>query len=70
MIKKTNEYEVTHPKWEHYPVKDYSIDVDFQSVYGKKFGFLDEMKPISVMLAEGSEISVEDKRVIKIKSHY
>jgi len=62
--KKTNEYEVTHPKWEHYSVVDYDIHVDFGKVYGKEFQFLSEQKPNSVMLAEGSEITVENKRTI------
>lgn len=61
---KTNEYEVTHPKWETYEVKDYNIDVDFAEVYGQEFGFLSSIPPTSVMLAEGSEITVESKRTI------
>lgn len=62
---KSNEYEVTHPKWEVYEVNDYEIDVDFGSVYGKGFEFLNATDPTSVMLAEGSEITVENKKVIK-----
>lgn len=61
---KTNEYEVKHPVWRHYPVKNYTIDVDFGLTYGEKFKFLNHQEPISVMLAEGSEISVEKKRTI------
>lgn len=66
--KKSNEYEVTHPKWSAYKVKDYKIDVDFNSVYGEKFDFLNSLKPSSVMLAEGSEITVENKKTIKANS--
>lgn len=61
---KSNEYEVTHPKWETYTVIDYVIDVDFGIVYGKEFEFLNFEKPTSVMLAEGSKITVENKKVI------
>ncbi len=61
---KTNEYEVTHPRWEAYQVRDYAIDVDFRSVYGVEFGFLNSLDPVSVMLVEGSEITVENKRTI------
>ena len=61
----SNEYEVTHPKWKAYVVKDYKIDVDFGAVYGEKFDFLNFLKPNSVMLAEGSEITVENKKTIK-----
>lgn len=63
---KTNEYEVTHPKWEAYPVKESTIDVDFALVYGETFALLNNMTPASVMLAEGSEITVESKRTIKL----
>lgn len=61
----SNEYEVKHPKWSHYPVKEYSIDVDFGLTYGENFSFLNDQEPVSVMLAEGSEISVEKKRTIR-----
>ena len=65
---KTNEYEVTHPKWQQYKISDYKIDVDFGAVYGNEFEFLNSMGPSSVMLAEGSEIAVEKKTVIKINN--
>ena len=52
------EYEVTHPRWDVYPVRSYRIDVDFANVYGKAFGFLSKQKPASVFLAEGSPIAV------------
>ncbi len=61
---KTFEYEVTHPTWEAYQIKKYEIDVDFGRVYGARFGDLTNATPISVMLAEGSEITVENKRAI------
>ena len=63
---KSNEYEVTHPKWEVYSVNEYEIKVDFGAVYGNEFEFLNAFNPNSVMLAEGSEITVENKRIIKI----
>lgn len=61
---KTFEYGVTHPRWEQYKVKDYQIDVDYEAVYGKDFAFLNQHEPTSVMLAEGSEITVEGKRKV------
>lgn len=61
---KTSEYEVCHPKWDHYPVKEYHLDIDFKGLYGKDFGFLNGQTPISVMLAEGSEIEVKTKKYI------
>jgi len=62
--KETVEYEVAHPKWESYPVKSYTIDCDFESLYGSSFGYLSQIQPESVMLAEGSEIAVFNKRII------
>lgn len=55
---KTNEYEVTHPRWNVYPVKNYHIQCDFGELYGQDFAFLRDTTPTSVLLAEGSEISV------------
>ena len=63
--KQTNEYEVTHPKWKQHEVIDYQINVDFNEVYGKEFQFLNDSKPHSVLLAAGSEITVEKR--IKLK---
>jgi len=62
--KKTNEYEVRHPKWAQYKVKSFNIAVDFGLTYGENFEFLNRQEPLSVMLAEGSDISVEGKKVI------
>lgn len=62
---KSNEYEVTHPKWDAYTVKNYEIDIDFGVIYGNEFEFLNTSIPASVMLAEGSQITVENKRTIK-----
>jgi uncharacterized protein YqjF (DUF2071 family) len=64
---KTNEYEVTHPRWDVYEVTNYHIDIDFGAVYGSEFSFLNSEKPASVMLAEGSEITVEGKVKLKIE---
>jgi len=61
---KTNEYEVRHPKWAQYKVKGFKIAVDFGLTYGQNFEFLNHQEPVSVMLAEGSDISVESKKVI------
>jgi uncharacterized protein YqjF (DUF2071 family) len=61
---KTSEYGVEHPRWETYPIKQYSIDVNFEAVYGREFGFLKNETPKSVFLAEGSEISVKTGRLL------
>ncbi|MCD0487235.1 DUF2071 domain-containing protein [Pedobacter sp. MC2016-14] len=61
---KTNEYEVRHPRWQQYKVNSFQIITDFGLNYGTDFEFLNQQQPVSVMLAEGSEISVEHKKVI------
>mgnify|MGYP001045942559 CR=1 FL=1 len=61
---KTSEYEVCHPQWDHYQIKDYQLDIEFSALYGKEFEFLNEQIPVSVMLAEGSEIEVNTKKYI------
>jgi uncharacterized protein YqjF (DUF2071 family) len=58
------EYEVTHPRWEVYEVTQHEIDVDFGAVYGTEFSQLTTQPPTSVMLAEGSQITVENKKRI------
>ncbi|QNF35636.1 DUF2071 domain-containing protein [Adhaeribacter swui] len=58
---KSNQYEVTHPRWQQYAVTDYTISVDFELNYGKAFRFLNNCVPSSVMLAEGSAITIENK---------
>lgn len=56
--KVTSEYQVEHRRWEHYPIINYKIDVDFEVIYGREFAFLNAAAPVSVFLAEGSEIAV------------
>lgn len=56
------EYAVNHPSWEVNAVKDYVVDCDFETFYGKDFGVLNATKPHSVMLAEGSEVTVDWRR--------
>lgn len=63
---KTFEYKVKHPRWQQYKVVNHQIDANFGEVYGNEFDFLNHQKPISVMLAVGSEISVENKKLIKL----
>jgi uncharacterized protein YqjF (DUF2071 family) len=61
----SNEYGVTHPRWKEYKIKSSEIRVNFGMVYGDDFEFLNHLAPTSVMLAEGSEITVEGKKKIK-----
>jgi uncharacterized protein len=61
----TSEYEVEHPRWKIYPVRSYDVNVDFEDVYGRDFAFLDAAEPVSVFLAEGSEIAVKNGRRLR-----
>ena len=51
-------YEVRHPTWDIYPVRSWSLDLDWAQVYGPPWGFLSAEKPASVVLAAGSAVSV------------
>jgi uncharacterized protein YqjF (DUF2071 family) len=62
---KSIEYAVSHPSWEQLKVINSNIDVDFESIYGKDFKFLQELKPTSEFLAIGSKITIEGKKTIK-----
>ncbi|MBW1657604.1 YqjF family protein [Flavobacterium quisquiliarum] len=62
----TFEYEVTHPRWEQFEVLNHRIDIDFKKNYGRDFGFLQTQKPTSVFLAEGSKITVKNKRKLQL----
>ncbi len=59
----TIEYRINHPSWETNTVTNYEIDCDFEAFYGQNFTSLNNKSPHSVILAEGSAISVDWKRV-------
>jgi hypothetical protein len=60
----SQEYKVNHPRWQVNTVKDYSIHCDFKSMYGGDFSLLSNHQPASVILAEGSPVSVNWKRTL------
>ena len=62
--KKTNEYQVQHPRWNVHKVNSYDILCDFEELYGSEFAFLGSASPTSVLLAEGSEVSIFKGKVI------
>jgi uncharacterized protein YqjF (DUF2071 family) len=55
-------YEIRHPAWDVYPVRSWSVDLDWAQVYGSPWGFLSAEKPVSVVLAAGSAVSVYQRR--------
>jgi uncharacterized protein len=61
---KTVEYQVAHPRWNIFPVRQYELTCDFGRLYGDKFAFLNQAQPVSVFLAEGSPVKIFTKRVL------
>ncbi|MCB0629031.1 MAG: DUF2071 domain-containing protein [Saprospiraceae bacterium] len=62
---KTTEYEVEHPSWRIHEVRKYEIQCDGAALYGPAFGEALSADPLSVFLAEGSEIVVRAGRRIQ-----
>ena len=54
----TSEYGVEHPRWSIYPIRSHTIEADFAALYGPAFASLTGAKTASVLLAEGSAVSV------------
>jgi uncharacterized protein YqjF (DUF2071 family) len=54
-------YEVKHPEWDVYPVREFAADVDWAALYGPEWGVMNGAAPASVVLAVGSEVSVYPK---------
>jgi hypothetical protein len=61
----TYEYGVQHPRWSAYPIRNSAIDVDFGAQYGPAFANLNGRQPASVLLAEGSAVTVSKGKRIK-----
>ncbi len=63
------EYSLEHPRWQVYPVTGYKLDCDVTRLYGAQFAaFIEQVKPVSVFLAKGSDVQV--KMPGKIKKSY
>jgi uncharacterized protein YqjF (DUF2071 family) len=58
-------YEVAHPVWDVYPIREHRLDFDFAAVYGTEWRFLGSATPVSTLLAVGSEISVFPHGLVK-----
>lgn len=55
---RTVEYEVKHLKWPINKITEYSLDFDFEGLYGTPYRSLSEIEPASVLYCEGSEVTV------------
>ena len=54
-------YEVNHPEWDVWPVREFSLDVDWAALYGREWAPMTGVQPASVVFAVGSEVSVYPK---------
>jgi len=58
----TQEYRIHHPKWMTHKILINNIDCDFGMMYGDAFSILNNQAPSSIIMAEGSQVSVHWKR--------
>jgi uncharacterized protein YqjF (DUF2071 family) len=58
----TQEYRIHHPKWMTHKILNNNIDCDFGTMYGAAFSNLNNQAPSSIIVAEGSQVSVNWKR--------
>jgi uncharacterized protein len=62
----TIEYSLAHPIWEVYPVISHILDYNVEELYGAEFvPFLQNVNPLSVMLAKGSAVNVKTPKKLK-----
>lgn len=58
-------YEVVHPAWAIYSNPSIELDYDFEHVYGPTWRFLTDAKPVSIVFAAGSEVSVWPRQIVE-----
>ena len=63
---KTGEYQVEHPKWKVYPVKNHDIQCNVDQLYGAEFAPFMQGAPSSIFMADGSDIIVREGRKLKM----
>ena len=55
-------YEVSHPEWDVYPVREFAADVDWAALSaGPEWAAMSGTQPADVVLAAGSEVAVFPK---------
>jgi len=55
---RTLRYHVSHPVWGVYPVRDVEIDLDWGAAYGPEWAVMQNLRPLSTVLAVGSPVAV------------
>ena len=63
--RKTSEYQVAHPRWRAHEVHNFEINCQFDKLYGAEFGHLATATPTSVFMAEGSDVEVLKRQILK-----
>jgi uncharacterized protein len=63
----TVEYEVTHPRWRLWAVRDAELDADAAEVYGARFAEALAGPPSSAIVAEGSPVVVYAPRRLPVR---
>ncbi len=56
-------YKVDHPHWKVFPIKSVSFQIDWESLFGPPFLFLNDKQPDSIFFAEGSDVQVYKKKI-------
>lgn len=51
-------YRVDHPMWSIYPIRDWTVDIDWAMLYGPEWGVMQRAKPSSTILAAGSPVKL------------
>ena len=64
---RTSIYEVRHPEWKIYSLYDFSMQVNFGTLFGEPWSILDKLSPVNVMWVEGSEISIFPHRRLDLQ---
>ncbi len=63
---KTIEYEVKHPVWNLYEVTDHKLSIDFSKSFGKKYRPYIQNEPSSILLAQGSKVTVHWPQILMV----
>lgn len=58
-------FEVDHPVWATHPVESLDLKVDWDVLFGREWSVLADREPVSVLLAEGSPITVYPKQTLE-----
>ena len=63
----TNEYEVRHPTWRIWPLTEFGFEGDVTDLYREFSDIVGKTKPVSALLAEGSQVEVFKGRKLELR---